>query len=134
MWSDQQIEALSNRGNCYLSLHRSEGWCYPLFDAACRGKSIIATGDAGSMEYLNPREHRLVRYKIKTVEKDDTFFYPPMKWAKPDLIHAMELMRQVYRHRHDAVQSDGQSGQELGRRFSLESVGKFTKTRLEQLF
>jgi glycosyltransferase involved in cell wall biosynthesis len=133
MWSEQQLEALSNRGDCYVSLHRSEGWCYPLFDAACRGKPIIATGYSGPMEYLNAQDHLLVRYKITTVERDDGIFYPPMKWAKPDLTHATELMRQVYEHRQDAAQRDGQLGRELKKRYSLEAVGKLAKSRLEQI-
>src|SRR5262249_13407220 len=32
-WSDAQIEALHRRGDCYVSLHRGEGWGYPLFEA-----------------------------------------------------------------------------------------------------
>ena len=36
-WSEEQIEALHLRGDCYLSLHRGEGWAYPLFEAVCRG-------------------------------------------------------------------------------------------------
>ena len=45
-WSEAHIAALHERGDCYVSLHRGEGWGYPLFEAASRGTPVIATGYA----------------------------------------------------------------------------------------
>jgi ADP-heptose:LPS heptosyltransferase len=36
-WDEITIAALHSRGDCYISLHKGEGWGYPLFEAACRG-------------------------------------------------------------------------------------------------
>ncbi len=42
-WSDAELEALYRRADRDVSLYRGEGWCYPLFEAACRGTPVIAT-------------------------------------------------------------------------------------------
>src|SRR4030095_2862969 len=63
-WDESEIDALHERGNCYVSLHRGEGWCYPLFEAAARGTPIIATEYSGPTEYLSPQAHRMVRFTL----------------------------------------------------------------------
>src|SRR4029450_5686535 len=58
-WSEAEIAALHASGDCYVSLHRGEGWGYPLFEAAGRGTPVIATSYAGPLDYLTPQEHHL---------------------------------------------------------------------------
>lgn len=133
MWSEHQVQSLAYRGNCYVSLHRSEAWCYPLFDAACRGKPVIATAFSGPLEYLDGKYHSLVRYKTTVVDRHDVFFYPPMKWAEPDLLHASELMRRVYDNREEMAQRAGKAAEQIRRKYSLDTIGKLAKDRLEQI-
>ncbi len=134
MWSEGDMESLARRGDCYVSLHRSEGWCYPLFDAACCGKPVIATGYSGPLEYLAGMDGSLVRYKLQEVEERDQWFHPPMKWAQPDLEHATELMRYVYEHREEASSRARTAAEELKVRYSLESVGLLAVNHLSQLY
>jgi glycosyltransferase involved in cell wall biosynthesis len=68
-WSQQQIGVLQKRGDCYVSLHRGEGWCYPLFDAASAGKPVIATAYSGPLDYLAANSHGLVRHTLTPVRQ-----------------------------------------------------------------
>jgi glycosyltransferase involved in cell wall biosynthesis len=132
-WTQAQIDALVSRGNCYVSLHRGEGWCYPLFDAACRGTPVIATGYSGPCDYLRAEHHNLVQYDLVPVDPSFMFYEPGMKWAAPDLKHAAELMRYVYENRKIATDR-AQSGRgELIARYSKEHIGSIGKRRLTQL-
>ena len=75
-WSDARIAALHRRGDCYVSLHRGEGWGYPLFDAASRGTPAIATGYAGPLDYLTPAHCHLVPYRLAPVKQRYLYYHP----------------------------------------------------------
>jgi 2-polyprenyl-3-methyl-5-hydroxy-6-metoxy-1,4-benzoquinol methylase len=132
-WSDTQIAALHARADCYISLHRGEGWNCPLFEAACKGKPVIATAYSGPMDYLSPSAHMLVRYKNCPVRQPYLYYNPNMQWADPDLDHASELMRQVYEHPEESRALAQRAAPPLRDSFSPRSVGEMAKARLSAL-
>jgi len=132
-WSDSGIEALHQRGDCYLSLHRGEGWCYPLFDAACRGVPVVATAYSGPMEYLDAEHHQLVRYDMGPVKQHYMYYHPRMRWANPDVVEAAQRLRWVYEYRGEARAKAGKAAEEIRRRYALEDVGRLARGRLLEL-
>jgi ADP-heptose:LPS heptosyltransferase/2-polyprenyl-3-methyl-5-hydroxy-6-metoxy-1,4-benzoquinol methylase/glycosyltransferase involved in cell wall biosynthesis len=132
-WSDTEIEALHARGDCYLSLHRGEGWCYPLFDAACKGVPVVATAYSGPLEYLDGEHHQLVTYKLAPVEQRYMYYHPAMHWAAPDVGQAAERLRWVRDHREEAVRKAAEAAAGLNRRYALEEVGLLARGRLLEL-
>jgi len=132
-WAEGEVAALHARGNAYVSLHRGEGWNLPLFDAACRGKPIIATGFSGPLDYLDPHAHCLVRHQPAPVRQRYAYYTPAMKWAEPDVAHAAELMRQVWLGAGEAAGRSTTHAEKLREQFSLEKVGRAARIRLSQL-
>ena len=132
-WSDSQIAALHGRGDCYVSLHRGEGWNCPLFDATCKGKPVIATGYSGPMDYLNPQDHLLVRYKNCSVKQPYLYYHPAMQWADPDVSHASELMRWAFEHPEESRAMAQRAAPAIRESYSAQSVGQLAKTRLMAL-
>lgn len=132
-WSDRQIDALHERGDCYLSLHRGEGWCYPLFDAVCRGKAAVATGYSGPLEYLSAEHHELIRYKLAPVTQRYAFYHPRMNWADPDLDHAAERLQWVFQNRSVAAERAQSAAELLRARFSSAAIGEMARQRLLEL-
>jgi len=136
-WPEEYMTALSQRANCYVSLHRGEGWCYPLFDAACNGTPVIATAYSGPMDYLDAAHHPLVRYDLTGVnppeEKAHFAFAPGMQWAAPDVDHAANLMREVYDHQEESKKRAVEGSISLLGRYSLEVVGGMAERRLAEL-
>ena len=132
-WSAAEIEALHARGDCYVSLHRGEGWGYPLFEAASRGTPVIATDYAGPLDYLQPPEHHLVRCELGEVRQPYMYYHPHMRWAEPDVAHAVELMRWLYSHRDEAKEQAAKAAERLQRIYSLETIGEMAGDRLMQL-
>src|SRR5215471_7824592 len=131
-WSEAHIAALHARGDCYVSLHRGEGWGYPLFEAASRGTPVIATGYSGPLDYLKPQEHHLVRYALQQVRQPYAYYHPSMQWAEPDVAHAVECMRWVYTHRDLAKEQAAKAAEPLQRAFALETIGAMARDRLVQ--
>jgi glycosyltransferase involved in cell wall biosynthesis len=132
-WNEAQINALHARGNCYVSLHRGEGWCYPLFEAASRGIPVIATNYSGPLEYLNPEEHRLVQCELSLVRQPYIYYQPGMRWAEPDFKQATEVMRWVYENAEFAKRQAEKAAKRLRQTYSLDSVGLMARNRLLQL-
>ena len=133
-WSEARIPALHDRGDCYVSLHNGEGWGYPLFEAAARGKLVIATDYAGPRDYLDPQRHWLVRNNSTLVRQRYQFYQPNMRWSEPDLAHASEGMRWTYEHREDARATAVEAARLLNDKFSIERVGAMARARLVELF
>src|ERR1019366_10116369 len=50
--ADDDLHALHIRGDCFVSLCRSEGWGLGAFDAAAYGNPVVTTGHGGHLEYL----------------------------------------------------------------------------------
>lgn len=102
--SQEDILNLHVRGNCYISLCRSEGWGLGAFDAASFGRPIIMTGYGGQIEYLPGHLAYLVDYSLVPVidEIGRQSYSPDQRWAKPDRTHASQLIRQVFESRNAA--------------------------------
>ena len=132
-WTEGQIAALHQRGDCYISLHRGEGWGYPLFQAAAGGKPVIATGYSGPLEYITADAHSVVRYKLTSVRQRYVYYHPSMKWAEPDTAHASELLRAVRSQPAEARDKAILAAKDLNQRFSLDVIGYSARARLTDL-
>jgi glycosyltransferase involved in cell wall biosynthesis len=136
-WPEACVAAMAQRADCFVSLHRGEGWCYPLFDAACNATPVIATGYSGPMDYLDAQHHRLVGYELTAANQQEHAanfaFTSEMRWAEPDVAHAAALMREVFDGREHAREKAAAGAAELRRRYSPEAVGQMARQRLTEL-
>ena len=80
--------------DCYVSLHRVEGYGLTLAAAMSAGKPVIATGYSGNLEFMNEDNSYLVPYRLTEITADP--IYPSGGvWAEPDESAAIDLMRLV---------------------------------------
>lgn len=95
------ILALHSRGDCYVSLCKSEGLGLGARDAHAFGKPVVITGWGGQVEVLGEGYPGLIKYSMTPVKGMDWIkaYLPTMKWALPDIGHARQLMREHYEHR-----------------------------------
>jgi glycosyltransferase involved in cell wall biosynthesis len=95
-WTDDRIDGLHARGDCYVTLARGEGWGIGAFDASAYGNPVVATGWGGFLEYLDDESAFLVDHALTPVEHNAFASYSPdQQWAAPDVEHAVELLRGV---------------------------------------
>lgn len=132
-WGEPEIGALHERGNCYVSLHRGEGWGYPLFDAVTRGKPVIATAFAGPLDYLRPDAARLVPFTLAPVRQPYVYYGPQMRWADPDVDEAALAMREVHADREVIMRHAAARAAAVCDEYSLERVGAIARQRLMTL-
>lgn len=102
VYTREEMNALMYHADCYVSLHRSEGFGLTMAEAMSFGKPVIATAYSGNLDFMNANNSYLVQYEPVELEQD----YGPYKkgnvWAEPDLEHAARLMRYVYENQPEA--------------------------------
>lgn len=79
--------------DCFVSLHRAEGFGRSIVEALLLGLPIIATGFSGNLDYCHEEQVDLVPYRLREVRRHEYFWGEGQQWAEPDLQHAARRMR-----------------------------------------
>jgi len=88
--------------DCYVSLHRSEGFGLTMAEAMALGKPTIATGYSGNLEFMTPENSYLSPYRLCPVGLERDPYPAASQWAEPDTEAAAQLLREVYSNREAA--------------------------------
>src|SRR5579863_762835 len=94
--------AMLARANCYVSLHRSEGFGLTIAEAMALGKPVVATGYSGNLDVMSEETAYLVPGTKTTVGLGAEPYPPDGIWADPELDVAAEYMRRVVESPSDA--------------------------------
>lgn len=119
--------ALYKNCDCYLSLHRAEGFGLGMAEALLLGLDVIATGYSGNVDFCrNEEQAHLVDYQPAPLKAGDYPYWQGQKWAEPDLAHAARIMRACARNkrRHEPKSFA----------FSLDVAGERYKKRLQEIW
>ncbi len=95
--TSDDITALMDSCDAYVSLHRSEGLGLTMAEAMLLGKPVVATRYSGNLDFMDDDEQPPGRLRGRA----DPRHRPPLhgagaRWAEPSTAHAAELMRRVY--------------------------------------
>lgn len=128
-----EVNALIYNCNCYVSLHRAEGFGLTMAEAMFYGKPVIATAFSANTDFMNVGNSFLVKYElVKTTEEH--FPYPKGSiWAEPDIDHAASLMQYVFNNYKDAKKVGLRASQEIKSLLNPQSVGKKLRERIENI-
>lgn len=131
--SKEKINALLYNCNCYVSLHRAEGFGLTMSEAMFYGKPVIATGYSSNIEFMNVGNSFLVDYEKVEISGN----YGPYKkgdiWAEPSVEHCANLMQYVFNNYPKAEQVGARAARELKTLLSPEAIGEKIKNRLEYI-
>lgn len=130
--SRAQICSLHRDSDCYVSLHRCEGFGIPIAEAMIAGKPVIATKYGGPEDFAESQS--LVPYTMTPVFGMPWPNYTgKMNWAQPDLLSARKQMRYLYENQEFAKEMGEHGKQEIQNKLSWEVQGKRMKDRLEEI-
>ena len=127
-----QISALMNLCDCYLSLHRSEGFGLTIAEAMSLGKPVIATDYSGNTDFMNSSNSFPVRYHLVAIEQGQGQYHAGCSWAEPDTDHAAELMRQVYHDQSAAARIGQIARRDIVQNLNPLIVGEMMRNRLKR--
>ncbi|MBW8524713.1 glycosyltransferase family 4 protein [Chryseobacterium chendengshani] len=123
--------ALMNFADCYVSLHRSEGFGLTMAEAMALGKPVIATGYSGNLDFMTVNNSFLVKYKLIRHDYDLSVLPKNNYWSEPDTDHAAELMKFVFENQKHAVETGKRAKEDIHTYFSLDAIGRKMKKRLD---
>lgn len=131
--SRNEVNALINSVDCFVSLHRSEGFGLGLAEAMYLGKPVIGTNWSGNTDFMNEENSCVVDYSLIKVGNDYGPYKADQVWADPDIEQAAYHMRKIVTDR-EWRETIAMKGQETIRgSFSPEVVGGMVKKRLTKL-
>ena len=81
--SGEEKDAVMLACDCYVSLHRSEGFGLTLAEAMAIGKPVIGTGYSGNVDFMDENNSFLVDYEITRVGPGNEIYPPEGEWADP---------------------------------------------------
>lgn len=94
--SRPQMLGLIKASDCYVSLHRAEGFGAGMVEAMSFGNAVIGTGFSGCSDFMKVEYSYPVPYKLRNVEPHEYVWSEEQQWAEPDVDAAADLFRQVY--------------------------------------
>ncbi len=119
--------------DCYVSLHRSEGFGLTMAEAMLMGKPVIATAYSGNIDFMSMQDSLLVGYDLIPLERDYMPYKKGWLWANPHVAEAAEQMRWVYEQADEAKALGERAKLSAGRVLSLEAAGRRMANRLREI-
>jgi glycosyltransferase involved in cell wall biosynthesis len=115
--SRREIYELESACDCFVSLHRSEGYGLAVAECMYLGKPVLSTDWSATAEFVDEGCGCPVRCRTVTLDRNHGPYAKGQIWAEPDVDHAGEWMRRLFEDR------------ELGAR-----LGAAARVRMEQCF
>jgi glycosyltransferase involved in cell wall biosynthesis len=122
--------ALIECSDCFVSLHRTEGFGLHLAEAMAAGKPVIATGYSGNLDFMNPHNSYLVPFTRGKIPPGCGPYPSGAIWAEPDVGAAVDIMRLVARDVDGARRKGRQAAGDIARDHSPAARAEFLRRRL----
>jgi len=132
--SYEDLLLLKKGADCYISLHKSEGWGFGMIEAMNLKVPVVVTGYSANMDFCTPETAWLVDYQITPlVPQDYIFVRKGQCWAEPDVEHAARQLRAVYDNPDERAARAEAAWRNVRQNFSSEAIARRFKTRLDEI-
>jgi glycosyltransferase involved in cell wall biosynthesis len=116
--------------DCFISLHRSEGFGLGLSEAMSLGKPTIATRYGGNVDFMNESNSCLVDYKLEPVGDNCYPHWQGQYWAEADVDQAFCYMLELLRDRHKRKRIGDNAKIQTRKQLSYASIGQLYENRI----
>jgi glycosyltransferase involved in cell wall biosynthesis len=116
--------------DCYVSLHRSEGFGLTLAEAMALGKPVIATAYSGNLDFMTAENSYLCPARRCQVGPDRDPYPAESYWSEPDLEAATGLLRYVHEHQEEAGDRGSRAAEDIRLVHSPAMAGGIIRDRL----
>jgi glycosyltransferase involved in cell wall biosynthesis len=131
--SAEHMRALVAHSDSYASLHRSEGFGFPLAEAMAYERPVIATRFSGNLTFMNDANSYLVGYGLTPVPPGVANYPAGALWADPDLDEAAAAMRTVVERPDEARERARRGHETIAASHNLERTAEFIRGRLAEI-
>lgn len=128
-----EVKNLTRCADCFVSLHRSEGFGLGIAEAMVLGKPVIATAYSGNLDFMDANVSLGVDYKLVAVNSGEYPHFKNQVWAEADVAQAAQYMVRLL--------DSPAMGRDLGCRakrhmqinFSLRKIGLNYLRRIDEI-
>lgn len=129
--SRNDLNALIRTCNCFVSLHRSEGFGLVLAEAMYLGRPVVATNWSSNTDFMTAENSCPVDYRLVTLEQDYTVYRRGQQWAEAEEQHCATYLRRLYEEPayYEAIARAGQIS--IQKQYSAQASASFILQRLQ---
>jgi glycosyltransferase involved in cell wall biosynthesis len=131
--SRADIYALEAACDCFVSLHRSEGFGLAVAESMALGKPVITTDWSATAEFVTRENGCPVRASLVTLQQNHGPYAKGSTWADPDPAHAAEHMRRLFADRALGARLGAAARSTIEARFAPAVIGARYRQRLEAI-
>jgi len=120
--------------DCYMSLHKSEGWGFGMIEAMGLGVPVVCTGYSGNMDFCSNATAWLVDYEERRLVPGEYIFVREgSTWAEPDIDDAARQLRSAHDHPEERRARARTARAHIRAHFSPEAVAQRYGGRLREI-
>jgi glycosyltransferase involved in cell wall biosynthesis len=128
-----ELTGLIAASDCYVSLHRAEGFGLSLAEAMRLAKPVIATAYSGNLDFMTAENSYLLPATIVPIARDHGPYPAGFEWADPDPVQAARLMRHVVEDPDGAARVGRRAAEDIIAQRDPSSTGAAVRARLEAI-
>lgn len=129
----EEMYALLRCSDCFVSLHRSEGFGLLIAEAMYFGKPVVVTNYSGNTDFTRPGNSFLVNYRLVPVGAHCSPYQADGRWAEADIHHAAHQMRTVFAERSLRERIAREGSDFVHRELNARTIGAKMRQRLGQV-
>jgi glycosyltransferase involved in cell wall biosynthesis len=128
-----EILSLIDDCDCYISLHRSEGFGLGMAEALALGKPVIATDYSGNVDFLSETTGFPVPFLLRKLMPGEYPAGEGQSWAEPNLKVAIKHMQTVFSDRGERERRSWRGKQYIEDHYSGRIASKVIMDRLGEI-
>lgn len=128
-----RLMGLQNACDCYVSLHRSEGFGLGMAECMALGKTVIATAYSANLDFMSEHNSLLVDYTLVPVKAGE---YPDTQgqvWADASIESAARNMRRAHADAPLRATLGRAAASFMRERYSEQAIGRLLRAHLERI-
>jgi glycosyltransferase involved in cell wall biosynthesis len=129
----EEVYALEAACDCFVSLHRAEGFGLAVAECMLLGKPVISTDWSSTAEFVTAANGCPVRAPLVTLERNYGPYSRGQVWADPDPADAARWMRQLFSDRALGARLGAAARATIEDRFAPAVIGARYRRRLEAI-
>lgn len=128
------LNNLINACDCYVSLHRAEGFGLPIAEAMYLGKPVIATYWSGNVDFMNQENSMPVHYTLVELNEDIGPYQKGQLWAEPDIGDAAEKMSSMVENKELRKRLADAAARDVRAMLSPGRIAELISARTAEIF
>lgn len=131
--SRREVLGLIRACDCYVSLHRAEGFGLGMVEAMTFGNVVVGTDFSGSKDFLSEATGFPIAYDMRPVEPHEYIWSENQFWAEPRMESAVEAFKLVFGDRELRERKAAAGKILVDEKYSKVSVGAAVESRIREI-